>query len=55
METGTIIGIALAVPVVLFPVAFVWYLNVGGLAQAAREVRRAKAARKTTTVSAKTE
>ncbi len=30
-------------PVILFPAAFVWYLNVGGIVHAAREARAAKA------------
>ena len=33
MEIGFIIAIALAVPVILFPAAFIWYINVCGLVQ----------------------
>ena len=31
MELQVIIALALAIPVILFPVAFVWYLNIGSL------------------------
>ena len=42
MTTMTVIALVVAVPVILFPAAFVWYLNIGGMVAAAR---RAKAAR----------
>ncbi len=41
MTVEFIVAIAVAVPVILFPVAFVWYLNVGGIA-AAVKARKAK-------------
>jgi len=41
MELSVIIAIVLAVPVILFPVAFVWYLNIGGIIAALREKRKA--------------
>jgi hypothetical protein len=31
MEWYYIVGIVLGIPIVLFPVVFVWYLNVSGL------------------------
>ncbi len=43
MEAGFIIALVLGIPIVLFPVALVWYLNVGGILAAVRE-RRAKRA-----------
>ena len=42
MEWPVILGIVLAVPVILFPVAFVWYLNVAGIYQAVRAARARK-------------
>ena len=42
MEITMIVALVLAIPVILFPAAFVWYLNIGGIVQA---VRNAKAAR----------
>jgi hypothetical protein len=44
MEWQFIVAMVIAVPVILFPAAFVWYANLGGLMQALKE-RRARAAR----------
>jgi hypothetical protein len=49
METGMVIALAIAIPVILFPAAFVWYLNLGGVFAAAREARARKVAAKVTT------
>jgi hypothetical protein len=46
MQTGMIIALVIAIPVILFPAAFVWYLNIGGIVQAVREARAKKAAAK---------
>ena len=48
METQLIIALAVAIPVILFPVAFIWFLNISGLLTVlketrAREKRRARA------------
>ena len=42
MQTGLVIALAVAIPVILFPAAFVWYLNIGGIVHAVREARTAK-------------
>jgi len=39
MELTLIIALALAIPVILLPAAYVWYLNVGGIVHALREAR----------------
>ena len=49
METGVVIALAIAIPVILFPAAFVWYLNLGGVFQAVREARTRKVTEKATT------
>jgi len=52
MEWQAIVALAVAIPVVLFPAAFVWYLNIGGLVHAieeAKAVREKKAAAVETT------
>jgi len=36
-----IVALLIAIPVILFPVAFVWYLNIGGIVHAVREARTA--------------
>jgi hypothetical protein len=37
MELTLIIALVIAIPVILFPAAFVWYLNIGGIVQAIRQ------------------
>lgn len=51
MEGAVVVALIVAIPVVLFPAAFVWYLNIGGLREAYKEQ---KATRKAG-VTAKTE
>ncbi len=48
MDGYMILALVIAIPVILFPAAFVWYLNIGGLYTAAKEARQARAARKQT-------
>ena len=48
MEWQFVVALVIMVPVILFPAAFVWFLNVSGLLTVwsesrAREKRRAKA------------
>jgi hypothetical protein len=53
MEWQLIVALVLTAPLILLPVAFVWYLNVSGLYQVVRDARRRKAAaREKTTVVA---
>jgi len=44
MEWQVILALVVAVPVILFPVAFVWYLNIGGIIAAVKGARERKAA-----------
>jgi hypothetical protein len=46
MNWQIIVALVIAVPVILFPVAFVWYLNIGGIFSAVREARARRIARK---------
>ena len=48
MQWEFVVALVLAIPVVLFPVAFVWYLNIGGITAKIREARKAKTAREQT-------
>ncbi len=48
MEWQVIVALVVAIPIILFPVAFLWYLNVGGLYRVmrvthARQKRQAEA------------
>lgn len=40
MEWYIILALVLGIPIILFPVAFVWYLNVSGLYQVIRDIRQ---------------
>ena len=40
MEWYIILALVLGIPVILLPVAFVWYLNVSGLYQVIRDMRQ---------------
>lgn len=42
MQWELIVALVIAIPVILFPAAFVWYLNIGGIVQAVREARKAR-------------
>jgi hypothetical protein len=47
MEWQAILALVIAIPVILIPAVFVWYLNVGGILHAVKESRARKmAARK---------
>lgn len=46
MEWQLIVALVIMVPIVLLPVAFVWYLNLGGMRLLLRAVRRGKVADK---------
>jgi hypothetical protein len=45
MQWEVIVALVIAIPVILFPAAFVWYLNVGGIYAAVKEARARRAAR----------
>lgn len=40
MEWYVILALVLGIPSILFPVAFIWYLNVSGLYQVIRDIRQ---------------
>jgi len=43
MEWQVIVALVVAIPVILFPAAFLWYISAGGLYQAMRATRERKA------------
>ena len=45
MEWQIIIALVIAIPIVLLPVALVWYLNIGGIYAAVKEARARRVAR----------
>jgi hypothetical protein len=48
MEGPVVVVLAIAIPVILFPAAFVWYLNLGGVFAAVRVARARKVMAKVT-------
>ncbi len=45
MEWQLVVALAIIIPIILFPAAFVWYLNIGGVYAAIREARERRAVR----------
>jgi hypothetical protein len=42
MQWEMIVALVVAIPVILFPAAFVWYLNIGGIVNTVREAKAAR-------------
>jgi hypothetical protein len=57
MDWQIIVALVIAIPIILFPVAFVWYLNFDTVVAAVREWRRTHfgSGRRTTTAAEPTE
>ena len=45
MQWELVVALIIAIPIILFPAAYVWYLNVGGIYAAIKEAMARKAAR----------
>ena len=45
MQWEFIVALVIAIPIILFPAAFVWYLNIGGIYAAIKDARERRAAR----------
>jgi hypothetical protein len=45
MQWELVIALVIAIPIILFPAAYVWYLNVGGIVAAIKEARAKRIAR----------
>jgi len=45
MEWQIVVALVIAIPIILFPAAYVWYLNIGGVVAAIRDAREARVAR----------
>ena len=39
MQWEFVVALIVAIPIILFPAAFIWYVNLGGIIQTAREAR----------------
>ncbi len=45
MQWEFVVALIIAIPIILFPAAFVWYLNIGGIYAAIKEALEKRAAR----------
>lgn len=45
MEWQVVLALVLVIPVLLIPVAFVWYINIGGVYLMLKEARERRATR----------
>lgn len=45
MQWEFIVALVIAIPIILFPAAFVWYLNIGGIYAAIKEALERRAVR----------
>lgn len=45
MQWEFVVALVIAIPIILFPAAFVWYLNVGGIYAALKQVWERRAVR----------
>ena len=45
MQWEMVVALVVAIPIILFPAAFVWYLNIGGAYAAVKEAREKRTAR----------
>jgi len=45
MEWQIIVALVLVIPIILIPVVFVWYLNIGGIYTAIKEARERRTVR----------
>lgn len=43
MEWQTVVALVIAIPVILFPVAFIWFINIGGIWAAIKQARARRA------------
>ena len=39
MQWELIVALVVAIPIIIFPAAFIWYLNIGGIYAAVAEAR----------------
>ncbi len=46
MHWEFILALIIAIPIILFPAAFVWYTNIGGIYTALKNARRKRVALK---------
>jgi len=46
MQWELVVALVIAVPIILFPVAYVWYINIGGIITAIKRAREKQVTQK---------
>ena len=54
MQWEFVLALVIAIPIILFPAAFIWYLNIGGIYAAIKEARARRVAHKKAAKAVKT-
>ena len=54
MQWEFVVVLVIAIPIILFPAAFIWYLNIGGIVAAVKDARAAKVVQEKVGEAAKT-
>jgi hypothetical protein len=49
MQWEFIVALVIAIPIILFPAAYVWYLNIGGIFSSVKEAKARRLAREKAT------
>jgi hypothetical protein len=45
MQWQLVVALVIGIPVILFPLAYIWYLNIGGIVAAVRQARETRGVR----------
>ncbi|MBA7706803.1 hypothetical protein ES703_115660 [subsurface metagenome] len=45
MQWEFVVALIIAIPIILFPVAYVWYINIGGIVATIKDARAARVVR----------
>jgi hypothetical protein len=54
MEWPIIVAVVVGIPIILFPAALAWFINVSGILSVMKETRKREIARKRTAMAAET-
>ena len=46
MHWAIVVALVIAIPIIVFPVVFIWYLNIKGIHETIRETRKQREIRK---------
>ncbi len=52
MEWQVIVALVVAIPILLIPVALIWYINIGGIMLVVKEAKERRVAKQKVTIKA---